>query len=214
MKPEGWEITTVGKTVNIASGQVDPKDEAIADLISVGPDNLLSGGGIEKSSLKSARELGQISGKYAFDRNAILYSKIRPNLNKVALPSFDGICSADMYPMWVSDSARANREFIYFVLTSQGFVSSATSRSFRTGLPKINREDLEAIEFPLPPLPEQRKIARDPANLGRRAQKARHPPRSEEQALGCPSLCDALRRVAPWRPAPKLGADTPCRCHP
>lgn len=159
MKPKGWEITTVGKTVNIASGQVDPKDQAIADLISVGPDNLLSGGGIEKSSLKSARELGQISGKYAFDRNAILYSKIRPNLNKVALPSFDGICSADMYPMWVSDSARANREFIYFVLTSQGFVSSATSRSFRTGLPKINREDLEAIEFPLPPLPEQRKIA-------------------------------------------------------
>lgn len=156
---EGWRVSKIGDAVRIASGQVDPKDEAIADLISVGPDNLVSGGGIDESGLRTARDLGQISGKYAFDQNAILYSKIRPNLNKAALPAFDGICSADMYPMWVVDPARTNREFIYYVLTSERFVASATSRSFRTGLPKINREDLEAIEISLPPLPEQRKIA-------------------------------------------------------
>ncbi len=156
---EGWKVSKIGDAVRIASGQVDPKDEAIVDLISVGPDNLVSGGGIDESGLRTARDLGQISGKYAFDQNAILYSKIRPNLNKAALPAFDGICSADMYPMWVVDPARTNREFIYYVLTSERFVASATSRSFRTGLPKINREDLEAIEISLPPLPEQRKIA-------------------------------------------------------
>jgi len=156
---EGWKVSKIGDAVSIASGQVDPKDEAIVDLISVGPDNLVSGGGIDESGLRTARDLGQISGKYAFDQNAILYSKIRPNLNKAALPAFDGICSADMYPMWVVDPARTNREFIYYVLTSERFVASATSRSFRTGLPKINREDLEAIEISLPPLPEQRKIA-------------------------------------------------------
>lgn len=156
---EGWKVSTIGDAVRIASGQVDPKDEAIADLISVGPDNLVSGGGIDESGLRTARDLVQISGKYAFDQNAILYSKIRPNLNKAALPAFNGICSADMYPMWVVDPARTNREFIYYVLTSERFVASATSRSFRTGLPKINREDLEAIEINLPPLPEQRKIA-------------------------------------------------------
>jgi len=156
---EGWKVATVGEAIYIASGQVDPKDEAVANLICVGPDNLVSGGGIDESGLKTARELGQISGKYAFDRSAVLYSKIRPNLNKAALPNFDGICSADMYPLWVADPTRTNREFIYYVLTSERFVASATSRSFRTGLPKINREDLEAIEFALPPLGEQRKIA-------------------------------------------------------
>lgn len=156
---KGWKVSKVGEAVRIASGQVDPKDGAIGDMISVGPDNLLSGGGIDESGLRTAKELGQISGKYAFDQNAILYSKIRPNLNKAALPTFDGICSADMYPMWVVDPALINREFIYYVLTSERFVASATARSFRTGLPKINREDLEEIEFSLPPLPEQRKIA-------------------------------------------------------
>ncbi|SOC17347.1 restriction endonuclease subunit S [Rhodobacter maris] len=156
---EGWIRIPFGSVVTIASGQVDPKKKPFADMISVGPDNLLSGGGMDKEGLHTARELGQISGKYAFDDTSILYSKIRPNLNKVALPDFSGICSADMYPLWPSDEQRADRRFIYFTLSSARFVSDATSRSFRTGLPKINRPDLEEIEILLPPLPEQRKIA-------------------------------------------------------
>jgi len=156
---EGWKLTPLGDLVRIASGQVDPKDTEIARKPSVGPDNLRSGGGLETAGVKTAGELEQISGKYAFDRNAILYSKIRPNLNKIALVDFDGICSADMYPIWVRDDHQAVRDFIFYVMNSERFVADATSRSFRTGLPKINRPDLESIEVLLPPLPEQRKIA-------------------------------------------------------
>jgi type I restriction enzyme S subunit len=156
---DGWKLKPLGDLVRIASGQVDPKDAEIARNLSVGPDNLRSGGGLERTGLKTAGELEQISGKYAFDRKAILYSKIRPNLNKIALVDFGGICSADMYPIWVRDDRQAVREFIFYVMNSERFVADATSRSFRTGLPKINRPDLESIEVPLPPLPEQRKIA-------------------------------------------------------
>lgn len=156
---EGWKLKPLGDLVRIASGQVDPRDAEIARKLSVGPDNLRSGGGLETTGVKTAGELEQISGKYAFDRNAILYSKIRPNLNKIALVDFDGICSADMYPIWVRDDRQAVRDFIFYVMNSERFVADATSRSFRTGLPKINRPDLESIEVPLPPLPEQRKIA-------------------------------------------------------
>ena len=156
---EGWKLKPLGDLVRIASGQVDPKDTEIARKLSVGPDNLRSGGGLETTSVRTAGELEQISGKYAFDRHAILYSKIRPNLNKIALVDFDGICSADMYPMWVRDDRQAVRDFIFYVMNSERFVADATSRSFRTGLPKINRPDLESIEVLLPPLSEQRKIA-------------------------------------------------------
>lgn len=156
---DGWTRAQIGDLMRIASGQVDPKDEKVGALLSVGPDNLMSGGGIDRTNLRTASELGQISGKYAFDTDAILYSKIRPNLNKVALPDFCGICSADMYPMWVNDASRISRRFIFYVLTSERFVADATSLSFRTGLPKINRPDLESIEISLPPLAEQRKIA-------------------------------------------------------
>ncbi len=155
----GWVRVPFGSVVTIASGQVDPKKEPFADMISVGPDNLLSGGGIDKEGLRTARELGQISGKYAFDAASILYSKIRPNLNKVALPDFSGICSADMYPLWPVDENHTDRGFLFFTLISERFVSEATSRSFRTGLAKINRPDLEGIEILLPPIAEQRRIA-------------------------------------------------------
>ncbi len=64
-----------------------------------------------------------------------------------------------MYPIWVRDDRQAVRDFIFYVMNSERFVADATSRSFRTGLPKINRPDLESIEVLLPSLPEQRKIA-------------------------------------------------------
>ncbi|MBX5216487.1 restriction endonuclease subunit S [Rhizobium sp. NLR9a] len=155
---DGWCTGSLGSLVRVASGQVDPKIDGIGDLPSVGPENLFSGGGLDLASIKSAREQGHISGKYAFDNQAILYSKIRPNLNKVALPDFAGICSADMYPLWVSDETQADRQFLFYALTSDNFVAEASARSFRTGLPKINRPDLESIEILVPPIEEQRKI--------------------------------------------------------
>lgn len=44
---------------------------------------------------RTIAEDGVISGKYLFTPKHIIYSKIRPNLNKVALPDFKGLCSAD-----------------------------------------------------------------------------------------------------------------------
>ncbi|WP_164479493.1 restriction endonuclease subunit S [Methylocystis rosea] len=156
---DGWKLKPLGDLVRIASGQVDPKDTDVANKFSVGPENLRSGGGLDKLSLRTAGQLEQISGKYEFDKDAILYSKIRPNLNKIALVDFDGICSADMYPIWVRDAQQAVRDFVFYVMNSERFVADATSRSFRTGLPKINRPDLEGIEVFIPPVSQQRKIA-------------------------------------------------------
>ncbi len=156
---DGWSRQTIGHVLEIATGQVDPKAANMRNQISIGPDNLRTGGGITKSNLRTACELGQISGKYEFDKKAILYSKIRPNLNKVGLPDFAGICSADIYPMWVRNRDTTDREYVYFLLSSERFVADATSRSFRTGIPKINRHDFEKIIVQLPPLHEQRKIA-------------------------------------------------------
>ncbi len=157
--PEQFGHFMLGDIIRFATGQVDPKIDQHANLLNVGPENIESGGGLNKDSLQSAANIGLISGKYAFDANAILYSKIRPNLNKVALPDFSGLCSADVYPIWPKSERSVDRLFLYYLLTSERFVADATARSFRTGLPKINRPDLETIEVRLPPLPEQRKIA-------------------------------------------------------
>src|SRR5690554_3991207 len=98
MGPEGWKKARFEEVTRIANGQVNPKIEPYSNMLHIGPENVTSHSG-QLSGCKTSRELGLISGKYEFDEQAIVYSKIRPNLNKVCRPKFHGLCSADMYPI-------------------------------------------------------------------------------------------------------------------
>jgi type I restriction enzyme S subunit len=87
----------------------------------------------------------------------VLYSKIRPNLNKVAIPTFDGICSADMYPLSVKENA--TNVFVWRLLLSKDFLEFAIKHSGRARMPKLNRETLYSYRFSLPPLSLQQQFA-------------------------------------------------------
>ncbi|CAH1601030.1 restriction endonuclease subunit S [Vibrio parahaemolyticus] len=156
MVPNGWVKTTFGKITKIGNGQVDPKVEPYSSMTHIGPENVVSNTG-QITNLKSCSALGLISGKYEFDENSIVYSKIRPNLNKVCRPDFKGVCSADMYPIWSEDNLDIN--YLYHYMLGPYFNRIAIAMSMRTGMPKINRSDLNSLSIVLPPLPEQRKIA-------------------------------------------------------
>lgn len=136
---------------------VDPKKEPFASLPHVGPENIESQSGRLKD-VRTAAECGLISSKYEFDERAIVYSKIRPNLNKVAFPRFRGISSADAYPIWVIDGLMLP-EYLAHVLRSSDFVKQAVAVSARTGMPKINRADLACLMVPVPSIEDQRRIA-------------------------------------------------------
>jgi len=108
--PAHWSLFRFGDVVTTTSGQVDPKIEPYSSMPHVGPENIEEGTG-RILNPKLARELGLISGKYLFGPADIIYSKIRPYLRKAALPSFVGICSADMYPLKAKDGLV--REFLF-----------------------------------------------------------------------------------------------------
>lgn len=82
---------------------------------------------------RTIAEDGVISGKYLFTPKHIIYSKIRPNLNKVALPDFKGLCSADAYPILVK-SEICNREYFGYTLRSKYFLDYILAFSNRTNL--------------------------------------------------------------------------------
>src|SRR5262245_61307119 len=123
----------------------------------VGGDNMESESG-RIVGVKTAGELTLISGKYAFRAGEILYSKIRPALNKVTIPDFDGVCSADIYPLRVNTSVADSRYLVY-VLRSREFLAYTEQHSSRTNIPKVNRDSLLSYKVALPPLAEQRRIA-------------------------------------------------------
>lgn len=157
MLPEGWSVERLGNVVTIGSGQVDPREEPYSSMLHVGAEDIESGTG-RLLQPQTCSELGLISGKYEFDEHAVIYSKIRPHLNKVCFPGARGVCSADAYPLWPKPNVLLPK-YLKYVLLSPDFVKYAVSCSMRTGMPKINREDLLASLIQLPPKEEQREIA-------------------------------------------------------
>ena len=103
---------------------------------------------------KTVKEDAVKSGKYVFTSKHIIYSKIRPNLNKVATPDFDGLCSADAYPILPKFKV-VRKEFLAFILRSSIFLDYIIPFSRRTGMPKVNREQVEGFQLHMPPLPLQ-----------------------------------------------------------
>lgn len=154
-----YEITyrPLGEVVEIASGQVDPREHPFSEMPHIGGDNIESHTG-RLTGVTTASSLGLISGKYLFDSSYLLYSKIRPILNKVATPDFEGICSADIYPIRPIDG-EMDKSYLAHVLRSQQFLSYAAKHSTRTNIPKINRPALLNFSAPVPRLPEQKRIA-------------------------------------------------------
>ncbi len=103
------------------------------------------------SSYRTIKDDHVVSGKYWFTGKHIIYSKIRPNLNKVALPSFDGLCSADAYPILPKETV-CSRYFLAYVMRSKFFLDYILAYSNRTNLPKVNKKQVEGFECPIPPL--------------------------------------------------------------
>jgi type I restriction enzyme, S subunit len=152
-----WKQHNLGDLLSVVSGQVDPKTEPYIDMPHIGGDNIESNTGVIHK-VKTPRELNLISGKYLFEPTDILYSKIRPYLNKVSIPAFTGICSADIYPLRVNKEI-VDKNYLVYLLRSNEFLSYTEKHSARTNIPKINRPALLKFTSKLPPLDSQKKFS-------------------------------------------------------
>ncbi len=154
--PSDWSIHKFKDVVKIQNGQVDPKQYPYSNMIHIGLANIekLTGRLLE---VKTAKEEGVTSGKYLFQKGDVLFGKIRPELAKVYFAEFDGICSADIYPL--KGKNLIDPLFLKYVILDRRFYQYTVSTSVRTGLPKVNREDIGGYDLILPPKKEQEKIA-------------------------------------------------------
>ena len=162
---KGWPLQPLIKVCSIDAPLVDPTREEFRGLLHYGPDRIERDTG-ELLPAKTIAEDGQTSVKFLFDENSVLYSKIRPNLNKVALTKGVGLCSADVYPVRV-DSSAFTREFLWCLLRSRHFLSYAAEFSNRANIPKINRDQFLGYMAICPPLELQREFARRVAAVER-----------------------------------------------
>jgi len=150
------EKVTLAQVATIESKLVDPRDPLNLDLPHLGAGNMISGSDV-LVDVQTAREEGLKSGKHHFDSQTVLYSKIRPYLMKVARPDFDGLCSADVYPL--TPAANLDRNYLFHLLLGRNFTDYAISGSDRAGMPKVNRNHLFSYSFDMPEMAIQINIA-------------------------------------------------------
>ncbi len=154
--PRGWSVVPFLEFAKI-DGNMTTNYEKYADYPHIGIDSIEKGTG-ELKGYRTVREDGVISGKYIFTPQHIIYSKIRPNLNKVALPDFYGVCSADAYPI-LPNRLNCNRVFLAAVMRSEYYLDYILQFSSRTNLPKVNRKEIAGFRMPLPPMALQNQFA-------------------------------------------------------
>lgn len=138
----------------IKSNLVDPSE--YQDYPHIAPDNIEKKTGI-LLEYHTIAEDGVKSGKHRFYPGQILYSKIRPNLSKVVVVDFDGLCSADMYPI----EAFGDTKCLWYFMLSENFLEQASSAGSRSVLPKINQKELSALTVTIPEsIDEQKQLSR------------------------------------------------------
>ena len=87
----------------------------------------------------------------------VLYGKLRPYLNKVVVPSTEGVASTEFVPIR-PDEKTLLPSFLGAFLRSPSFVSYAISNTTGSRQPRIRMDALWNALIPLPPIPEQRRI--------------------------------------------------------
>ena len=135
----------------------------VKDLSTLLNETYVGGGNIESGTgrllnLQTVQEAGIIGPSFVFKRGHIVYSKVRPNLQKCFYADFDGVCSSDIYPLKVNSDLILGK-YLALVLQTKLFAKKTEYfQEGRSGMPKINQDQLAQIKIPLPPLEIQRQI--------------------------------------------------------
>ncbi|EHH6605366.1 restriction endonuclease subunit S [Escherichia coli] len=88
------------------------------------------------------------SNKSAFDKNDLLFGKLRPYFHKVALAPFSGICSTDILVFRAKENIY--RSLMAMYAFTDDFVAYANLRSTGTRMPRAEAKDLLNYKIVLP----------------------------------------------------------------
>lgn len=149
-----WDEVILGELAPASSCEMPAGNETVWNLSleDIAPQ---TGEVLKRHSCK-VEDLG--SSKCCFDSRHVLYSKLRPYLNKVVLPETSGVGTSELIPM-LPDSSRVLREYLAFYLRSPTFVQYATDNSRGANLPRISMRALWKHRVPIPrDLNEQQRI--------------------------------------------------------
>lgn len=149
--PDTWEWVRFYQINSIQSEIVSSRD--FPDSYQIGPDLIEKGIG-KLTGRRTVEESGCIGPNNRFYSGQILYSKIRPSLNKAVIAPYDGLCSSDMYPI----KTFMLSEFMLTYILSISFLEQVKIAENRVKMPKLNLDSLNSFVVAMPNFAEQQRI--------------------------------------------------------
>ena len=153
--PHSWKwvrlgsVCDYGKCINVSTSDLRANDW-ILDLEDIEKD---SGKILAFHTLKERKSE---STKHKFTKGQVLYSKLRPYLNKVVIAPKDGFCTSEILPLDFNEIL-LNR-FAQIVLMSSYFLTLVNMVTYGVKMPRLGTGDAKNMLIPIPPLNEQKCI--------------------------------------------------------
>jgi type I restriction enzyme S subunit len=145
---QGWEIKKLGEVLEYEKIQ-----NTHIGLPYVGLEHIESHTG---RFIGSSQPQKVKSSTFLFSDKHVLYGRLRPYLNKVLIPYFDGHCSTEIFPIKVKKGL--SREFLFYWLTSDSTVKKIDATWTGARMPRANMNKVLSFEITLPPPLEQQRI--------------------------------------------------------
>ena len=98
------------------------------------------------------------SSTCTFDTTNVLYSKLRPYLNKVVIPNSIGYATSEMVPLQPLNG-KINRYYLTYMLMSKVFVNYISKKVVGTKMPRVSMNEFRNFQVPIPPMNLQNQFA-------------------------------------------------------
>lgn len=150
---KGWPTMPIVEAAPIKSQHGDLADEVW--LLNLDAVEAQTGTILFKHRVQS----GEINASTVyFTTENVLYSKLRPYLNKVVMPDEEGVASSEMIPMYpLAD--RLNRAYLCYWLRSDAFVRHISEKVVGAKMPRVSMDYFRSLAIELPPLELQEQFA-------------------------------------------------------
>ena len=153
--PESWSWSRLGSICDYGKCKNASSDELSEDSWILDLEDIEKGTG-KILKFVHFKDRKSLSTKHIFYKGDLLYSKLRPYLNKVVIAPKDGFCTSEILPL--DFKGILTNKYGHYLFMSSFFLKIVNFLTYGVKMPRLGTDDARKILIPIPPIPEQKRI--------------------------------------------------------